>query len=289
MKIAVASGKGGTGKTTLATNLAAMLTEKQKVVITDLDVEAPNTGLFIKGRLIREEIKYKMVPSWQASTCELCGECHKVCNFHAVIQLGKEIMIFPELCHACYACSELCPTASLPMTGMPVGVLKHYRDENINFIEGRLDIGQEQAVPLISQTIRYVDEHFGHDILKIFDLPPGTSCPMIEGAKGADYVILVAEPTPFGLHDLKLTVETMIELGKDYGVVINRYGLGDEDIDAYCREKNIPVLARIPNRRQVAELYSKGSLVYKDVAGLREELEKISSHVLNGVKTGSYE
>jgi MinD superfamily P-loop ATPase len=289
MRIAVASGKGGTGKTTLATNLAALLAEKQQVVITDLDVEAPNTGLFIKGRLIREESKHKMVPLWQGNTCERCGQCQEVCNFHAVIQLGNEIMIFPELCHACYACSELCPTSSLPMTNLSVGVLKHYGDKNINFIEGRLDIGQEQAVPLISQTISYVDEHFSKDIPKIFDLPPGTSCPMIEGVKGADYVLLVAEPTPFGLHDLKLTVETMKELGKDCGVVINKYGLGDEDIDTYCRENNIPVLARIPNKRKVAELYSKGKLIYEHIPGLREELEKISSHIFSGVKTGPYE
>jgi MinD superfamily P-loop ATPase len=175
------------------------------------------------------------------------------------------------------------------MTGMSIGVLKHYGDENINFIEGRLDIGQEQAVPLISQTISYVDEHFGNDVLKLFDLPPGTSCPMIEGVRGADYVILVAEPTPFGMHDLKLTIETMKELGKDCGVVINRDGLGNEDIDALCRENNVPVLARIPNKRQVAELYSKGRLVYEHVEGFREELEKINRYVFSGVKTGSYE
>ena len=145
MKIAIASGKGGTGKTTLSTNLAAFVAETQKVVLVDLDVEEPNSGLFIKGELIKRELKYKMIPEWEESTCTLCWNCQEVCNFHAVIQLGLTIMVFPELCHSCYACSELCPSSSLPMVSRQIGELKHYWNTNLDFVESRLKIGEEQA------------------------------------------------------------------------------------------------------------------------------------------------
>ena len=234
MKIAIASGKGGTGKTTLSTNLTALFAETEEIILADLDVEEPNSGLFINGELIKEEIKYKMIPSWNENTCTLCGACQRNCNFHAVIQLGPQILVFPELCHSCYACSELCPTESLPMIKQRMGQLKQFKKGNITFIESRLDIGQEQAVPLIGQTIDYIENNFDEDLVKIFDSPPGTSCPVIEATKDADFVILITEPTPFGVHDLKLAVETMIELGKPYGVVVNRFGIGNNDVIDYC-------------------------------------------------------
>ena len=204
MKIAIASGKGGTGKTTLATNLASYLAEKEDVVLIDLDVEEPNSGLFIKSTMVREEEKYKMIPEWNPDQCTLCGRCQEVCAFHSVIKLGNQIMVFPELCHGCYACSELCPTNSLPMIPQKMGELKHFQNDKLSFVESRLDIGQEQAVPLISQTHDYVDRFFSKEIIKLYDCPPGTACPVIEATKGVDFIILVTEPTPFGLHDLKL-------------------------------------------------------------------------------------
>ena len=281
MKIAIASGKGGTGKTTLSTNLTALFAETETIVLTDLDVEEPNSGLFIKGELVKEEIKYKMIPEWKEDTCTLCGECQKNCNFHAVIQLGPQILVFPELCHSCYACSELCPTDSLPMITQRMGTLNHYKNENISFIESRLDIGQEQAVPLIAQTNDYIDKTFDKNIVRIFDAPPGTSCPVIEATKDVDFVILITEPTPFGLHDLKLAVETMKELKKDFGVVINRYGIGNNDVVDYCEGDNIPILAKIPNSRKVAELYSKGELVYTELSEVKKEIQKIRNYILN--------
>ena len=281
MKIAIASGKGGTGKTTLSTNLTALFAETEKIVLADLDVEEPNSGLFIKGELIKEDIKYKMIPEWKEDTCTLCGDCQKNCNFHAVIQLGPQILVFPELCHSCYACSELCPTASLPMIKQRMGQLKHFENDNITFIESRLDIGQEQAVPLIGQTIEYIENNYSEDTLKIFDSPPGTSCPVIEATKDVDFVMLVTEPTPFGLHDLKLAVETMIELKKPYGVVINRYGIGNNDVVDYCDENNIPILAKIPNSRKVAELYSVGKLIYTELPEVKQELQNIMNYILN--------
>lgn len=281
MKIAIASGKGGTGKTTLSTNLTALFAETEKVVLTDLDVEEPNSGLFIHGELIKEEIKYKMIPEWKEDTCTLCGKCQKNCNFHAVIQLGPQILVFPELCHSCFACSELCPTSSLPMITQRMGLLKHFENENISFIESRLDIGQEQAVPLIAQTNDYVDKTFSRETIKIFDAPPGTSCPVIEATKEADFIILVTEPTPFGLHDMKLAVETMKELKKDFGVVVNRYGIGNNDVVEYCEENGISILAKIPNSRKVAELYSKGALIYTELPEVKLELQKIKNYILN--------
>jgi MinD superfamily P-loop ATPase len=281
MKIAIASGKGGTGKTTLSTNLTALFAETEKVVLTDLDVEEPNSGLFIQGELVKEEIKYKMIPEWKEDTCTLCGECQKNCNFHAVIQLGSQLLVFPELCHSCFACSELCPTSSLPMIPQRMGSLKQFKNKNISFIESRLDIGQEQAVPLIAQTNDYVGKTFSRETIKIFDAPPGTSCPVIEATKDADFIILITEPTPFGLHDLKLAIETMKELKKDFGVVINRYGIGNDDVVDYCEKNDIPILAKIPNNRKVAELYSRGELVYTEIPEIKDELQKIRNYILN--------
>lgn len=279
MKIAIASGKGGTGKTTISTNLASYLSENIKVVLVDLDVEEPNSGLFIKGELVNEEEKFKMIPQWVQSTCTLCGNCQKVCNFHAIIQLGTMILVFPELCHSCYACSELCPTESLPMIQKKMGDLKEYKKANLSFIESRLVIGEEQAVPLIHQTMKYVDEKFEDDVLKIYDSPPGTSCPVIEATKNADFVLLVTEPTPFGLHDLKLAIDTMKELKKDFGVIINRDGIGNSGLEDYCKQENITIVAKIPDNRKIAELYSSGNLLYDEIDEVKTELLKIEKFI----------
>ena len=281
MKIAIASGKGGTGKTTLATNLASFLSESRETVLVDLDVEEPNSGLFIKGELFFQTDKFKMVPQWEKENCILCGNCQKVCNFNAIIKLPDQIMVFSKLCHSCYACSELCPTKSLPMQPEKIGRLKHLKINNLNFVESKLDVGQEQAVPLIFQTKKYVDEQFQKNVIKIFDSPPGTSCPVIEATKDADFVILVTEPTPFGLYDLELAVETMRELGNKIGVVINRYGIGNDDVLKYCENQNIPVLAKFPNDRKIAELYSRGKLIYKQIPEFANILKKMMEKISN--------
>lgn len=280
MKIAIASGKGGTGKTTLSTNLSSFLSETKRTILIDLDVEEPNSGLFISGKLIKSENKFKMIPEWINNDCQLCANCQKVCNFNAVMKLGEGIMVFPELCHGCYACSELCPTNSLPMKPKKMGELKHFQLKNLDFIESKLIIGEEQAVPLIKQTLEYVDKKFPkNDIVKIYDSPPGTSCPVIESTKDADLILLVTEPTPFGLHDLKLAVETMEELKKDFGVVINRFGIGDDKVISYCENNNIPIIARIPNDRKITDLYSDGKLLYKKIPEVKDQLEKIRDFI----------
>ncbi len=279
MKIAIASGKGGTGKTTLSTNLAAYLSEIRKVVLTDLDVEEPNSGLFISGDLFFEEEQYKMIPEWDEDSCILCSDCQKVCNFHAVIQLGPSIMVFPELCHSCYACSELCPTNSLPMDKKGIGTLKYYTNNNLQFVESKLHIGEEQAVPLIAKTLEYVNQNFDDSYIKIFDSPPGTSCPVIEATKDADFVILVTEPTPFGLHDLKLAVYTMRQLNKDFGVVINRYNEEYSSVTDYCNSENIEIIAKINDSRLIAEKYSAGKLLIHEVPEFKVNIEEIADYI----------
>lgn len=280
MKIAIASGKGGTGKTTLATNLAAYLSEQRDVILADLDVEEPNSGLFIRAEKIFEEVRYKMIPGWVEEDCTFCGICQDVCNFNAILNLGKQILVYPELCHSCYACSELCPTGALPMKKQRMGVLSHYKNGSIDFVESRLDIGQEQAVPLIEQTLGYIEKIRRKDSLIILDSPPGTSCPVIEATKDADRVILVTEPTPFGLHDLKLAVDTMKILGKDFVVVLNRYGTGNAKVEEYCRDEDIRIIASINDSRELAELYSRGELIYDRIDDFRRSLDEIKEYIL---------
>lgn len=279
MKIAIASGKGGTGKTTLSTNLAAFLGEHEAVVLVDLDVEEPNSNLFLNKELLKKEDKMKMIPRWDSTSCTLCGACVQNCNFNALLCIANEILVFPNLCHSCYACSELCPTGSLPMEPQKMGELSHFLAGNIEFVEGRLNIGEEQAVSLIAQTKKYVDAHFEEESIKIFDSPPGTSCPVMEAIKDADFVILVTEPTPFGLHDLTLAVETTRILKKNFGVVINRYGMGNDDVVNYCERECIPILGKIPHLLEAAKLYSAGKLIYQEIPSFKNEIENIALHV----------
>lgn len=278
--IVIASGKGGTGKTTVSTNLADLLAERDQVALIDLDVEEPNSGLFIKRAVEQSrEVRNKMIPEWKADACTLCGICQKVCNFHAIIKLGTDIMIFPELCHGCYACSELCPADALPMRPVRMGETIRSQLGSLTFIESRLDIGQEQAVPLIAQTKAAVADKLLGTRYRIYDAPPGTSCPVIEASKDADVVILVTEPTPFGLNDLRLAVDTMRKLGKPMAVVINRSGIGNDAVEDYCRADGIAVLAKLPNDRRAAELYSRGERIYTELPAFRAELEKIAAFV----------
>ncbi len=286
MKIAIASGKGGTGKTTLATNLASYLAETGPVILVDLDVEEPNSGLFIHGRELAAETRYSLVPEWDADRCSFCGLCQTICNFNAIVDLGDRIMLFPELCHSCHACSELCPDEALPMKSRRIGRLRYIQAERLDFVESRLDIGQEQAVPLINQTLDFVGGRFRNGTLQLLDSPPGTACPAIAATRTADHVILVTEPTPFGLHDLKLAVATMQALDQPFSVVINRGGQTDNMIADYCKQQAIPVLAGFANDRRVAELYSRGRLIYDQLPEFKQQLAKIATFVTSqeGIK-----
>ena len=283
MKIAVASGKGGTGKTTLSINLMNYMAENKvfsNLLLADLDVEEPNSGLFIKGEIAKEEVRYKNIPEWDKQKCTVCGLCEKVCRFNSILKMGKTIMVLPELCHSCYACSELCPEQALPMKKQRMGETTVIHLENYTFLESRLDIGQEQAVPLIAQSIESFDDFLdtnSRDSLVLIDSPPGTSCPVIEVAKNSDFVLLVTEPTPFGLHDLKLAVNTMREIGKNFAVIINKHGIGNDDVIKYCVEENVEIIAKLPNMRRIAEIYSNRRLIYPEISEFKMELEKVSA------------
>lgn len=283
MKIAIASGKGGTGKTTLSTNLSALLSEQmpvgQQVVLTDLDVEEPNSGVFVNGELVHEEEKFKNIPEVHFDACTFCGRCKEVCHFNAIATLPNNVLIFPELCHSCNACVGLCPEDAMSMKPHKIGDLKEFQQKNLRFVEARLKIGEQQAVPLIHQAIEYGTEHYNHEDVFIYDAPPGTSCPVIESVKDADFVILVSEPTPFGLHDLKLSVATMQKMGKSFGVVINRDGIGEDIIGGYCSEEEIPLLGRIPNLREIANLYARGAYIFQ-----LESVEKALNHIIESIE-----
>ena len=279
VKITFASGKGGTGKTTISTNLTSYLASMGKsVVLADLDVEEPNSALFIKSELKNTKLSNKMIPKWDSVDCTLCKKCVEVCNFNAIVAIQKEILVYPELCHSCYACSELCPTNSLPMTQSRIGEIKEFEADGFSLVEGRLDLGQEMAVPLIAQTIEYVDENF-NDFIKILDAPPGTSCPVIEASRGSDYVILITESTPFGLNDLTLAVETMKVLKQKFGVIINRYGIGNNGVEEYCKAENIPIISKIQNDKELAKLYANGELIYPKIKHFKDSLDEIITFI----------
>ncbi len=279
MRIAIASGKGGTGKTTLAVNLALKLSESHSTALLDLDVEEPNGGIFIQGKEMHKRTAKRMIPKWDQNLCSLCGKCPAFCRYNAIIRLGDYILVMPELCHSCYACSELCPDNALPMVAEPLGTLRHIRQNKLDFVESRLEIGLEQSAPLISQSIAFADESFSDYDYQILDSPPGTSCSMIAAVKTADFSILVSEPTPFGLHDLSLAVETMRHLDKPFGVVINRWGIGNDEILRYLDQEAIPLLAKIPHDRAIAAAYSAGEILYQKFPAVNEALDEIHQYI----------
>jgi MinD superfamily P-loop ATPase len=281
MKIAVASGKGGTGKTTVSVNLAHMIScnNGNEVVLADLDVEEPDSGFFIKGDLQSLENIYRDIPEWDKERCTACNQCSTLCRFNAIVRLPGQTLVFPELCHSCYVCADLCPGQALKMIRYKTGVLAYYKSGRVNLVESRLEIGEPSAVPLIRQTKEWLNNRFSGSEIFILDCPPGNSCSFIEAVENTDFVILVTEPTPFGLHDLKIAVETIKQLKLFFGVVLNKYGTGNKDVEIYCESNNIPLLGKIPYQRVIAEAYSKGELLYNDYFKFRSELIHIYKYL----------
>lgn len=258
MKIAVASGKGGTGKTTIATSLALTVSAQGQVVsYLDCDVEAPNAHLFLHPNFDTSRQVNRLVPEVNTDICSGCGRCAEVCQFHAIVVLGGKPLVFPELCHGCGSCNLECPENAITETPETLGILEAgTTPEGIHFARGLLDIGEPMAVPVIRQLKQWQLSRLAGIV--ILDSPPGTSCPVVESIRGADFLLLVTEPTPFGLHDLKLAVQLARELEISAGVVINRNGVGDIQVEAYCQQVGLPVLMRIPLEREIGEGIARG-------------------------------
>ena len=278
MRIAVASGKGGTGKTTVAVNMA--LAAEREVQLLDCDVEAPNCHIFLAPQFDSSEAVTVPVPEVDRSKCTGCGKCAEVCQYSAIVSLKTEPLVFPEMCHGCGGCFLACPAGAISEAGREVGVLEQGRANGCWFAHGRLNIGEAMAPPVI----RAVKKRAKHDRLVIVDSPPGTSCPVIEAVRSCDYVVLVTEPTPFGLHDLDLAVAMVGALSIPFGVVINRSDVGGDMVRSYCAEHRIRLLAEIPDDRKIAEAYSRGETVVEalpDYTGIfRAVLAQIESLVV---------
>ncbi|MBD3402699.1 P-loop NTPase [candidate division GN15 bacterium] len=257
MRIAVASGKGGTGKTTVATNLAAALGHVGRpVVYADCDVEEPNGHLFLNVRPEERREVSVSVPEVLTERCTGCGECADVCEFNAIAMLGPQPTVFPSLCHSCGACIELCPESALVDKPRPVGYIRSGDAAPVDFVGGCLNVGEHQAPPVTKAVLQSLPG----DRIMIVDAPPGTSCPVIESVREADYVVLVTEPTPFGLNDLSLACDMLLMLGRPFGVVINRAEPGENPVRTYCEQHRIPILLEIPFDRSIAETYAVGQL-----------------------------
>jgi MinD superfamily P-loop ATPase len=255
MIISVASGKGGTGKTTVSTNLA--LSIGSQVQLLDCDVEQPNAHLFLHPVFDRTETVTTPVPEIDPDKCTLCGECGEICEFKAIVVVGETVLPFEEMCHSCGGCMAVCPADAITEKGRELGILQKGHHNSIEFIHGILRVGEAMSPPLIRAVLALADP----GRLTIVDAPPGTSCPVIETMKPADFILLVTEPTPFGLHDLKLAVGAAKILNKPCGLVINRADIGDQKVTAYAASENLPILMEIPFDRRIAEAYARGDMI----------------------------
>jgi len=269
MKIAVASGKGGTGKTTIALALAEAAGKGAELL--DCDVEEPNCHLFVNAELKKEPVTV-LKPVVDERLCDGCRQCSEICQFNAIAVLGKKILLFTDLCHGCGGCIKVCPTGALTEKQYRIGEAGSGRVKEFTLIDGQLSIGQAMSPPLIRAVKERAGQSAGHVII---DSPPGTSCPMVAAVRDSDFVILVTEPTPFGLHDLTLAVDTMRLLKLPLGVVINRSDSGDDRVRKYCEAEKILILLEIPNRRDIAEAYSRGETLLEAAPELKPEFERV--------------
>jgi len=269
MIISVASGKGGTGKTTIAVNLAlALAKDKEKnVQFLDCDVEEPNAHLFLKPVITSSESVEIPVPKIDDKKCNYCGKCAEVCVFNAIAVTKNKVLVFPGMCHGCGACTLFCPEKAISEEGNEIGILEEGKAGFINFTHGRLNIGEPMSPPIIKKIKKNYSNNRDYNItnnhITLIDAPPGTSCPVIESIKDSDYTILVTEPTPFGLHDLALTVKVLQKLKIPHGVVLNKCDIGDHKVEEYCKKNNIPILLSIPLDKEIAVAYSKGIPIVK--------------------------
>jgi MinD superfamily P-loop ATPase len=260
--VAIASGKGGTGKTTIATNLAyAASTLGRTVQYLDCDVEEPNGHIFLKPQINRSQDVTIDVPQVDIEKCTACGKCGEICQYGAIICIKEHVLTFEQLCHSCGGCIRICPVGAIKAKPLKIGDIEFGKAGGIDFVSGRLQIGNVRTPALIKEVKKQIKQ----DCVTIFDVPPGTSCPVVEAVKGVDLVLLVTEPTPFGLNDLKLAVELTREMNLPFAVIINRYGIGNEEVEKYCRVENIDVIMKLPDDRRIAEAYSSGKMLIEQL------------------------
>jgi MinD superfamily P-loop ATPase len=298
MIITVASGKGGTGKTTVAVSLTLSITADCRTstdhpLFLDCDVEEPNAALFLRPTIEERREVGQMIPEVDLEKCTYCGRCAEVCQYHAIAVVGEKVLVFPELCHGCGSCTLNCPTGAIHEVLDVIGIIERGWVElplasggpgRVEFAQGTMNVGEPMAVPIIRQLKQWAippDASTGlggtsSNRPVILDASPGTACPVVESMRGADFVLMVTEPTPFGLHDLRLAVEVARdELGLPVGVVINRDGVGDRGVDDYCATEDIPILMRIPLDRRIAETYSDGGTLVEALPEFREQFQNL--------------
>lgn len=297
MNIVVASGKGGTGKTSVAVNLtavAAQFTLPAFLYFVDCDVEAPNAALFFHPQFTSSATVENRVPSIDEHICTHCGVCAHACQFHALSVTPQNVLFFPELCHSCGVCSAVCQAGAIHEIAHPLGVIETGNIGNVLFMQGEMQIGNSSPVAIINQLLKELSEHSQNTAeggIAIIDAPPGVSCALVASLQGADLVLLVAEPTPFGFHDFQLTFQLVHEeMQLPVAVIINKYGMGDSQVEDFCQANNIPIFQRIPFSRSIAESYARGELLVETNAHYNNDFKKTCQYILaaNGFQ-GAYD
>ena len=276
MIITVASGKGGTGKTTVAVNMALSL---ENVQLLDCDVEEPNSHILLQPTIREIKPVCTKIPVISEELCDYCGKCSKFCAYNALFVAPKTVMVFPELCHNCGGCELVCPKNAITEKERQIGIIKKGEAKGVEIVYGELNVGEAMAVPLI----RAVKNQMKSDKTVLIDAPPGTACSLVASVHKTDYCILVTEPTPFGLHDLKITVQVLRDLGVPMGVIINRAGIGDRKVYEYCEKENIPLLMEIPFDKKIAELYSRGVPFVTQMPEWKEKFQKMWDTIQKGM------
>ncbi len=273
MKIAVASGKGGTGKTTIATNLAKVLGDSDsKVQYLDCDVEEPNGSIFLRTKIDKTEPITVGVPDVDLDKCTACGKCGQLCQYKAISCIKDTVITFENLCHSCQGCMAVCPANAITEKQLEVGLVTIGKSAGVEFIEGRLRVGDVRSVSAIKAVKRYSRD----DAVSIIDAPPGTSCPVIEAVSDTDHVLLVTECTPFGLNDLKLAVDMVTKLGLRFSIVINRSGTGDSGVKEFCKTKGLTVSMELPDDLKVAKAYSRGDLIVDSLGNYKNNFLELA-------------
>jgi len=273
MIISIASGKGGTGKTIVAVNFD--LDIECKIQLLDCDVEELNVDIFLKPTIERQEPLYIPKPVVGESKCTYCGKCSEVCLYNAIAVVKEKVLIFYELCHSCGACKVVCPEEAIFEVDVKKGVIEEGRAGAIEFVKGELEVSEASPTPLVRAVKKKVKANY----ISIIDASPGTSCPVVEAVKDSDFCILVTEPTPFGLNDLKLAVEMCKKLKIPTGVIINRADVGDKEVDKYLKQENIPILMRIPMDREIAEKYSEGKTFVESKPEYKKEFQNLLKRI----------